>query len=173
MLTIINLAGDAIRCKCPALHDSHALHWEPTPTFRQRGVHIWGHLICTLHGWSLKTERNVWIHGFVKSRRREAGSVRRDWLDGYLCSIISPCYPPNDPDIRSSPCARTKQGCIPGRHQASESAYNYIRTFVHGHIIIKVIDARLSEGPFPSPSNASGRYQLSKMKGSCAQLSLE
>lgn len=62
MLTIINLAGNAICCKFPAaLLDFYALHWEIYANFsRQEGyLHIWGHLICTLHGWSLETERNV------------------------------------------------------------------------------------------------------------------
>lgn len=48
---------------------------------------------------------------------------------------------------------------------ASASASAYTLTYLHPHehpfiIISDVADARLSEGPFPSPSNASGRYQL-------------
>lgn len=104
----------AIRRKCPAACNCH---WEATPTFpRQRGVHIWGHLICTLHGWSLERREKECLDsrlcGIKETGSREVSGGTG--LNGYLCSINFPYYPPNDPDTRSSPrCARTKQGCMP------------------------------------------------------------
>lgn len=125
-------------------------------------------------------KKNVWIHGCVESRRREAGSVRRDWLERLPLFNQFPILSSERsliPGVHQGVLAQSKAACHDGTRRTTPAPASALASAsasasassIHPHVRSsftgpsssqKFVDARLSEGPFPSPSNASGRYQL-------------
>ncbi|EGZ77775.1 hypothetical protein NEUTE2DRAFT_134878 [Neurospora tetrasperma FGSC 2509] len=116
-----NLAGDVICCR--GMHYTGDLRQISRGTCRGTS-HLNVTRLVPGNGVECSDSR------FCELKKREAGSVRRNWLDGYLRAINFPSYPPNNPGIKCSlHVLARKQGCIPRQgHYQHQHTHTFTRS---------------------------------------------